>query len=286
MKKMIASLIICLLLTAPAFSESSVWVAQTDSSTLYLGGTIHLLRASDLPFPPEFDKAYEASSMLVFEIDPGVVSSPELQQALVAKATYGDGRTLDSVLSPEVFQKLNEFCTANGLPFEQLKALKPWTIAMTMLSIKVQKIGATSDGVDVTYYKKAKADEKPIGEVETMESQVEKITTMGDGYEDAFLLHEIEEFDNLALFDSLANAWKAGDEETLTRLFVDETRDKFPELYKKLFVERNMEWLPKIEKFLLTPETEFVLVGTGHLVGDDGVIALLKKLGYKVEKLK
>jgi uncharacterized protein YbaP (TraB family) len=53
-----------------------------------------------------------------------------------------------------------------------------------------------------------------------------------------------------------------------------------------MFIDRNLNWLPKIEEYLITPKTEFVMVGTAHLIGEEGIIAQLKKLGYKVEKFK
>jgi len=88
------------------------------------------------------------------------------------------------------------------------------------------------------------------------------------------------------VFEEIVTAWKTGDLKALSDLFIDEIKADFPKLYKAAIVDRNMAWLPKIAKYLDTPETEFVLVGAAHLVGEDGVIEQLKKLGYKIEKLK
>jgi len=110
---------------------------------------------------------------------------------------------------------------------------------------------------------------------------------MGEGIENAFILYSIEDMKKIGeVFEKLVGAWKTGDEATLLDLFIKELKQKFPTLYKKILVDRNMNWVPRIEEYLITPKTEFVLVGTGHLVGEDGVIAQLRKLGYKVEKLK
>jgi uncharacterized protein YbaP (TraB family) len=287
MKKFIACLIFSLLLATPALCETSVWIANTDSSVMYIGGTIHLLRASDLPFPPEFDRAYDASELLIFEADIAGLQKPETQQAVMAKSMYTDGRTLDKVLSAEAYEELGKYCTAAGIPLASMNQLKPSIIALTLMMLEIQKLGIDQEGIDVFYYGKATTDKKPVEGLETVEEQVDMITSMGDGNESEFILHNIDELKNMGeLFDKLVTAWKSGDEKTLNDVFLKDLEQKFPKLFTALIVDRNMKWLPRIEEHLLTPQTEFVLVGTAHLVGKVGVIEQLKKHGYEVKKLK
>jgi uncharacterized protein YbaP (TraB family) len=66
---------------------------------------------------------------------------------------------------------------------------------------------------------------------------------------------------------------------------VTELKTKLPKLYKRLVTDRNSKWLPLIDAYMNTPQTEFILVGAGHLVGPEGIIALLKKKGYMIDKL-
>jgi len=287
MKKMTVVFILSLFLVSPALCETSVWIAETDSSVLYLGGTVHFLRESDLPLPPEFEKAYNASEILVFETDIKELSSPETMQTIMTEGVYSDGRTLDSVLSPETYDKLEKYCADNSLPLASLNKFKPSMIMVMLLGVAQQKLNATQAGVDAYFLDKATTDEKAIKGLESIERQIEVLTSLGDGNEDAFVLYSIEEMDKIEeAFDSLVAAWRVGDEKALVDLFIEEVREKFPRLFRDLFADRNKDWIPVIEKFLITPETEFVLVGTGHLVGEQGVIAQLKKLGYEVEKLK
>ncbi|MCP4581583.1 MAG: TraB/GumN family protein [candidate division Zixibacteria bacterium] len=287
MKKTIISLVLCLLMAAPALCETSVWIAQTDSSVTYIGGTIHFLRETDLPLPPEFDKAYAESEVLVFETDLTQLNSPAFEPALTANATYTDGRTLDSVLSNEAYIKLEEYCTENSIPVADINQFKPWMIMMMFMGMEMQKRGIFQEGVDAFYYNKAMADLKSVEKLETVIEQIEVITTMGDGNESEFIIYSIDDLIKLdELFDKLVAAWKTGDMEGLGDMFVNDVKREFPKLYKSLFVDRNNKWVPKIERFLADPKTEFVLVGTGHLVGEDGVITQLIKLGYKVEKFK
>jgi uncharacterized protein YbaP (TraB family) len=254
---------------------------------MYIGGTIHVLRASDRPFPPEFDRAYEASEILVFEADLTRMNSPETQQAIMAEAVYSDDRTLENVLSPEAYEKLNEYCAEKGLSLAQFIKFKPPMISLMVMGMEFQKLGIGQAGIDAFYHEKATNDQKAIESLETVEEQIKILTSMSDGHESAFIHFTLDELDKLEEgFNNLVTAWRAGDEEALTDLFITELKQDYPKLYNTLFVGRNTNWVPKIEKYLGTMETEFVLVGTGHLIGEEGVIAQIEKLGYKVEKFK
>jgi hypothetical protein len=287
MKKMFTSLVLSLLMAAPALCETSVWIASTDSSVMYIGGTIHFLRKADLPLPPEFEQAYKASEMLVCETYFDQLNSPETQQVLMTKSVYSDGRTLKQVLSDEAYKKLEECCTERGFALTSMNQLKPSVVMLTLLSSELQKLGVDQMGIDAYFYGKAMDDKKPIQVLETIEEQLEVITSMGDGNESALVLYSIEEMKKIGEnFEKLVKTWKIGDEANMYELLLKDIKQDFPKLFKMLFVDRNMNWLPKIEECLITPETEFILVGTGHLIGEEGVIAQLKKLGYKVKKFK
>ncbi len=158
---------------------------------------------------------------------------------------------------------------------------------ISMLSIEQQKLGADQEGLDAIYFKQATADGKPTGALESVETQIEVLTTMGDGYENALVIHSVDEMDKMeVVFDSLVAAWRTGDEAILFDLVIEDAKEEFPVLFKDLFVDRNNNWVPAIEQYLTTPETEFILVGVGHLVGEEGVIAQLKERGYAVEKFE
>ena len=87
------------------------------------------------------------------------------------------------------------------------------------------------------------------------------------------------------MFSTMTAAWRSGDVDKLSELFLKEMKKEFPKLYKTLFTDRNNKWLDKIETYLQTPQKEFVLVGVGHMVGEDGLIEQLKRRGYEVKKL-
>ena len=266
-------------------AETSVWKVDTGSSTLYLGGTFHLLRKSDFPLPQEFNTAYDDSAALVFETDIGRMNDPAIQQLMTTKGLLKD-KSLRDVLSPETHNDLEKLCNSVGVPIDNLQGFKPSIVLLTIAMIELQKLGITEEGVDMHYYLKAKADGKSTAELEAIEEQIEFITSMGEGNEDAFVKHSIKEMETTEdLLPNLIHIWKTGDRSRLKRELIDPMEKDFPELYKTLIGDRNRNWMPQIVRLLKTTETEFVLVGAAHLVGPDGILTTLEKLGYRIEKL-
>ncbi|MEM1223689.1 MAG: TraB/GumN family protein [Verrucomicrobiota bacterium] len=272
-------------LASPIFGQSSVWKVSKAGKTIYLGGTCHILRASDFPLPNEFDKAYDSSEILVFEIDPAAALDPQFGMQLMMRSTYQDGRTLKTVLSEEAYNALAEQGKKSNLPIEVLNGIKPG-MAVMMISIQeLTKIGATNEGVDFYYHKQALEDGKTVLSLETIDFQIDLITEMGAGSESEFVLYSLQDLDRIKeFFDELIQAWRSGDMDTLEKMFVEDMKEH-PKLYQDLLANRNANWLPQIKAMLETPETEFVLVGAGHLVGDDGLIELLKKDGHLIEQI-
>ena len=286
MKKLILNITLMTLICTWASAESSVWKVHKGSSVIYLGGTCHLLRQSDFPLPPEFDKAYKASDAVVFESDIGKFQDPSTQQKLMAKAMYADGSTIDKHLSPQVYSMLNKYCASNSIPIEALKRFKPSIIMVTLTVMELMKFGVTQEGVDLFFYRLATKDKKTVTMFETVEEQINFIVEMGKGEEDTYITHSISEMKNIKRdYERLVSAWKKGDTKALNKLMITDLKTKTPKLYKTLLTDRNKNWLPMINAHQKTPEKEFILVGVGHLVGPDGIITTLRKQGYRVEKL-
>jgi uncharacterized protein YbaP (TraB family) len=286
MKRIMLSIALVVSVCTWASAESSVWKAQKDSSVIYLGGTCHLLRQSEFPLPPEFDKAYKASDLLIFETDLGKLQDPSTQQQLMAKAMYTDGSTIDKHLSSQVYSMLSKYCASNSIPVEALKQFKPSIVVVTLTSMELMKLGVTQEGVDLFFHKLATKDKKVVEKLETVEEQINFIVEMGKGAEDTFVTHSLSEMKNIKRdYEALVSAWKTGNAKKLSELIIADLKAKTPKIYKQLIADRNENWLPIIKDYQKTPEKEFILVGVGHLVGQDGIIKALRKDGYKVEKL-
>jgi len=266
-------------------AQSSVWKISKGSQSVYLGGTCHMLRLSDYPLPKEYDLAYDAAETLVFEIDPTAMNDPAFATQLMMKAAYNDGRTLQTVLNKEAYDALAAQGARSNLPIAILNGMKPGMALMMLTMQELTKQGVHQEGVDMYYSNRAQADGKAIQSLETVEFQIDILTSMGEGYESDFVLYSLKDLEKIgAFFDVLIQAWREGDLDKLNTLFV-EGMMAYPELYQDLLVQRNLRWLPQIEAMLETPETEFVLFGVGHAVGDDGVLKLLETKGYSIERV-
>jgi uncharacterized protein YbaP (TraB family) len=278
------SLLLILIITGLS-AQSSVWKVSDGSNSVFLGGTCHILRASDFPLPEEFDRAYAQADRLFFEIDPVALDAPDFVARMMAESIYRDGRTLKTVLNDEAYDALAAQGKKSNLPIEILQKTKPGMV-VTMITIQeLTKAGITQEGVDMFYAKKAKQDRKPIGSLETVEFQLNLITNLGEGMESQFVLYSLQDLEQIeTLFDETIHAWRNGDLEMIERLFTDEM-EAFPEIYNLVLRDRNELWIPQISEMLKTESTEFVLVGVGHMGGEHGLLRLLEAEGYSVEQV-
>ncbi|MBI2512842.1 MAG: TraB/GumN family protein [Opitutae bacterium] len=286
MKRILLSLLAGCSAVSALPAQTSVWKVTKGDSTLYLGGTCHVLRASDLPLPAEFDVAYGAASAVYFETDLARAQSPEMQQIVMTRGVFTDGKTIDQVISPETWKELGAYCQKRQFPLEQMRTMKPWLLAVMIAAIELQKLGVSQEGADAIYFGRARADGKKLGQLESFERQVDYITGMAGDKPDEFLHNAVADLDKLDTeFAKLLTAWRKGDLAQIDDFMNRELREKYPELHRRLIVERNNAWLPVVERLLATPETEFVLAGVGHMSGPEGIVARLRERGCKVEQL-
>ena len=276
-----------LLITSISVQAASVWKVTNGENTVFFGGTIHILKANNLPLPSEFDKAYAASDILVFETDIEGAENEEFQQKMMSKVILTDGTTLQTRLSEETYASLKTYLDAKGLPIINLHPLKPSMVALTITMLEFQANGFTQDGVDKIFAKKARQDGKQIDWFESIDEQLDFIANMGGDDDDGMIKYTLEEIESLpTMIDDMLSSWLAGDLEKLNETLVQEMANDFPEMYQEMLVKRNDNWMPKIIELLNDKPTEFVLVGTAHLAGKDSVFAKLEAKGFKIEKLK
>lgn len=273
-------------LSVNAWAEASVWQVTKDEQKLYLGGTVHLLRPGDYPLPEEYDRAYKDSEELVFEIDISLVNDLAFQTKLLQEMTYSDGSTLKTVLNDEAYEALSQFASTSGMPMMMMESFKPGMVVTMLQALEIQKLGFTPEGVDMHFNNRAVSDGKPIAALESLEQQIGFLSAMGVGYESEFVLQSLKELESTEeMMSEMVDAWRSGDSSELNDLFVAEMQASSPEMYQSLLVDRNNAWIPQLEQMMLDQDTEFVLVGAAHLIGDHGVVKQLRDRGYQVEKL-
>ena len=215
------------------------------------------------------------------------MQAPSFQRLMLEKSTYPDGVTLKDTLSKSTYQQLNHYLMSNGGDINSVVQFKPGMLSVLLTLNELQRLGQLGKGVDEFFDKKARADKKPRQFLETVEQQLDFLSSMGEGQEDELILYTLQDIRDLpATMTELKTSWRQGDNERLERGSLTPWIAQFPEIYQSLLVKRNKAWLPQIEAMLATKAVEYVLVGALHLVGDDGVLEGLRQQGYQVVKLR
>lgn len=267
-------------------ANASVWQVDNGKDTVYVGGTVHILPASEFPLPKAFTDVYSKTDSIVLETKLPDPTDQQAQMAMLQALSMAPGQTLSSKLSEKTYADLKAYFAGLGVDIAQFDRFKPGFIVSMMLVMEAQRHNMAGDGVDAYFSKKAQADGKPAEYLETMEFQLNLLSSHGEGEEDHLIktsLAYVPEFKEL--MTKLIAAWRAGDEETLVELVVKRMKEESPKGFKAMLTDRNIDWVPKIEKMFGDEDKEFVLVGMAHLVGETNVIDMLKAKGYKVTKL-
>ena len=275
-----------LLSLSQAQADTSVWSVRSGDNVIYLGGTVHLLRPGDYPLPDEFEEAYQASSELYFETDIASMSDLSVQAQMLQQLTYGDDKSLSTVLSDEAYTALSAYTATAGLPIAMLDKFKPGLLISTLQILVFQSMGFTPQGVDAFFHTRAIGDGKAEGQLETVQEQIGFIEAMGEGNESEFILLSLKDLAETGdVLEGMIGAWRSGDTEGLSELFVEDMKVEAPALYDSLLLQRNLKWVPQIDSMLQDADTEFVLVGAAHIVGENGLLDLLSQKGYEINQL-
>jgi len=271
--------------SVPAAGRSFLWKATNARGSLYLVGSVHMLSKDYYPLAPALEAAFKDSDLLVEEADLGDMLSPETAVQTLSRGMLQDGQTLDKVLSPSTYALVRKRVTDLGLPAEMLNSFKPWMIAITLEAFEYQKAGFDAEhGLDKHFYDRAKSNGKPVQGLETVEYQLSRFDEMTLAQQDHLLVQTLKDVDTeRAAISQVADAWKNGDAPAVERIVLRSLKDD-PVMYQRLLVERNRNWMPKLEA-LVGHSRPFVVVGAAHLVGPDGLLTMLKAKGYQVEQL-
>ncbi len=281
--------IIWMLFLFPAicFSETSLWEVSKKGNSIYLGGTIHVLKKEDYPLPVEFSMAFKKADKLVFETDIAKAQTPKFAQKMSQVMTYSDGKLLKDVLNKKTYKKLEKYLAMRNVSIDELMHFKPSMIVLVMTIIELKRMGMVDVGVDQFFHEKAKSSGKLISYFETVEQQINFLSSMGEGNEDEIILSTIKDMSQMeSMMSVIKSTWLKGDEKKMAEVSLNDMMRDYPELYQMLLVKRNNNWMPKIEKMLKDKKVEMILVGALHLVGKDGLLQQLRNKGYTVKQFK
>lgn len=285
-RRLLVGLALALGLSSAAVAAPALWKIQDADSTIYLFGSIHVLKPNLAWRSPTIDQALKNSGDLTLEIVGA--DDPAVMQPLVLKYGLDPNHPLSGKIDAAAFQKASAMAQAGGVPPQLLNAMRPWLAAVQLSLIPVIQAGYDpKSGVEPILAAEVKADGKPAGAFETPEQQIRFFADLPAKTEVQFLNATLDDADEgVSKIDKMVAAWAAGDVATLEAEFVSEMRGRYPELYDLLIVKRNQDWAGQLKAKLAGKGVSFVAVGSGHLVGPDSVQAQLAKLGIKSERVE
>jgi len=278
-------LLACVAFTAAATAQNTLWQVRSDTVTMYLLGSVHLLRRSDFPLDPALDAAYDDSELLVLELDLNA-ADPIGTQALINRiGRIGNGDLADWMGESD-YQRAHALAAELDVDLDRLRPLKPWLAAITILQLQLARLGFSPDlGVDFYFAGRADDDGKPVLGLETMEFQLAQFDGLDRQQQSAFLLQSLEEAEDIpGEIDAMVDAWQSGDTAALARVLEDGFSG-YPELYDRLVRQRNSNWLPQLLALLNGDKDVLVVVGALHLVGSGSVIGMLEQRGFVARQL-
>ncbi len=261
-------------------ASACVWrVTGPSGGIIYLGGSVHALRSTDYPLPSAYNHAFDASSRLVFEDDPK--SSAAGIKALLKAGTYPKGDSLSNHVDPRTYAYLRRFFALLKISEEKFSRFRPWLIDLMLDSPSSEHFEL---GVEKFLTRRAQANSKPVSGLESTPEHNSFFVGLSDREAEALLLilfinagHQ-----NAGITD-LVQSWRRGDADALSRSVHESFRD-FPSLGDRLLDVRNRNWIPKIESYLRSGKTFFVVVGAGHMGGPNGLLSLLRARGCRIEQ--
>lgn len=285
MSKVICSLFVLtgLIFSHNLFAASTVYEISKGKHKIYLAGTVHILREKDFPLPAEFNAAYQQAQKIYFETDIQKAQAPEFGQRFAQAMMLPNNGTLKDVLDASTWAALQAYSTKSQYPLSQTMMFNPAMISILITMSESKKNGA-GEGVDAYFDKIARTDNKIIGELETSDDVIGYMKSFAQEDPNKIINSTLSDMENIANdLDGMIAAWKVGNLDFLDKELGEKMRNEMPKAYQTLVTDRNKKWLPQLEQMFKTPEVEMVLVGSLHLSGTDGLLAQLKKSGYKVK---
>ena len=268
----------------PNDADPALWVVKDPDTTIYLFGTIHVLKPGLTWFDEAVKAAFDKSDQVVLEL---VMPDPAAMQKLVmAKGMTTTGPTLTQQLPAAKRQAFTQALTGLGLQASAFDRMRPWFAATNLSVLPLSRLGYdTSAGPEEVLTEAAKQAGKPVIGLETAEQQLGYFDGLSDAAQMQFLTSTVDELPTLnKTMGSMVADWAGGKPDALAKEMNDSLKDS-PEVAKTLLLDRNKRWAGWIEDRLKQPGTVFLAVGAGHLAGGDSVQAQLLKDGVKAQRV-
>ena len=265
--------------------RSFLWTIRAEKGTVHLLGSIHLLKKEMVPLDRTIEEAFERSDVLVVEANVRDGAGEERQRRMLEGALYPGNDTIENHVSRETLDLLGR--RFPDLSLERVGRFRPWALAMTIAVLEYRKMGLDYDyGIDVYFLDRAGSG-KRIREIERPGSVIDMLNGFSDEYQDLFLRYTLLDLETVGeQADRIIRAWNGGDAATMEEILLESVREHPPlmPMFDALFFRRNEKMAAKIEEYLEEGGEFFVVVGAGHLVGEKGIVELLRGKEFSVEQ--
>ncbi|HBF39384.1 MAG TPA: hypothetical protein DDW50_18950 [Firmicutes bacterium] len=269
---------------APVVENNSKYMFFTvkgKTNTVYLMGSIHIGKNSFYPFPERIEKAFSNTNNIVVEFNPNSKENAGKVRNISSYGYLEDNKTLKDVLSKDLYKALETNLSNYNIPIDKMARLKPWLVASSLVTLKMMSLGYVADSGTEKYFL-GKANDKKIFELESFEEQTKVLDSI-DG--NLFLTMTLLSLSSMEKdMDGLIESWKNQDMRKFEEIAMEGIGNiNQTDYFNKIYFNRNIAMTEKIKSYLGQDENYFVIVGSEHLVGEKGILALLKKAGYTVE---
>ncbi len=265
-------------------ARPAIWMVKDADTTIYMLGTVHVMRPNVEWKIGPVKRAYDASEEVVLEMIPP--SDAEMQQMTLARGIDRDGPPLTQKLDGPTRAKYQAAMTKLGLPVAQFEMMQPWLAATVMGVTMWMKEGFDpNSGVDKKIKEAAQKDGKKLVGLETAEQQLGFLADMPEPVQIRFLASGLDEMDEgRSVIERMMTAWSEGKPDDLAKL-LNEGMDEVPEVGKTLLDDRNARWAEWIDQRMKQPGTVLMAVGAGHLAGKNSVQDFLAKRNMKAVRV-
>lgn len=260
------------------------WQVEGKNNKAYILGSIHVAKEGIYPLSREIEEAFKQAEVLAVEVDLSRVDELDVAVRLAPRAIYRDGTTLKDNLSSDLYYRAGQQLKDMGIDIETFVFYQPWFLALNLASQALFELGFCPDwGVDNYFLRRAKKNGKKIKSLESLEYQISLFADLPHDLQELFLFSALTEIETIERqINVLFDAWEKGNKRRLETILQRGLR-RYPELkpfYEKVFYQRNRNMVSQIAGYLESGKVHFVVVGAGHLVGQEGIIQLLRKKGY------
>ncbi len=254
-----------------------LWRYQSDSATVYLAGSIHMLKSSLYPLAEQLQAAFDSSTHLVLEVDSTALTTQDMQMKVMKAGLLPSGQTLRGVLPQPLHERLEARLQSYGIDIATVQRMNAAMVMNQLVLLRLMALGYDA-ALGMEQHFTALLGDRQILELESVDQQLEML--FGQPIETQIqLLRDAldQELDVEPIMADMITAWLSGADQRFLDLFSEQAGDSelAKAFNKQLLDDRNQGMAQKVQSYLEATGTYFVLIGAAHFIGDNGIVAIL-----------